>query len=268
MSILDVLTGGDLGSVIDSITRQAKNVATGLRDNAPGGLGSVLDTISNQARNAAKGLGNATPGGLGGLAGAGALGAILGNVLQGDLVKSVALAGAGAVAWNFYKKWAAGQQGEPQPGQDARQAPPAKSIPASSGWGNLSTPPNVDPTAELVMRAMIYAAKADGNIDATEQDRIDQILRNMLPGEDVTRAVEIIRNENVDPSKIAAQIHSPEQAQDVYRLSCAVIDIDQFMEKSYLDALARSLGLTEAQKNELESEAEQAKKQLRASIGS
>lgn len=264
MSIFDVLTNGTLGSVIDTITKQAKTAASGFGDSLPGGIGSVLDSISSQARSAASDLSSATPGGLGGLAGAGALGAILGNVIQGDLMKSIAMAGAGAVAWNFYKKWAAGQQADQEP---ARQAPPAQSIPAStSGWGNLSTPPKIDPTAQLVIRSMLYAARADGTIDATEQNRIDQILHNMLPGQDVSQAVEIIRKEDIDPTKIAAQIHSPEQAEDVYRLSCAVIDVDNFMEKSYLDALSRSLGINAATKQQLEAEANQAKSQLRAAL--
>lgn len=241
MSIFDVLTNGNLGSVLTNLTNTAKNAATNIKNN--------------------------TPGGLPGLAGAGALGALLGSVFQGDLMKNVALAGAGAVAWNFYKKWAAGQQGQgagqAMPGYQPAQQPTS----APAGWGNISAQPQaIDPTAELVTRAMIYAARADGHIDATEQNRIDQILHNMLPGQDVSAAVQQIRTENIDPGKIAAAVRSPEQAQDVYRLSCAVIDIDHFMEHSYLDALAKSLNIDNAEKAQLEAEAEQAKNQLKASL--
>lgn len=236
MSIFDVLSKGNFGSVLESLTNQAKSAATNIKNN--------------------------TPGGLPGLAGAGALGALLGSVFQGDLMKNVALAGAGAVAWNFYKKWAAGQQNqqEQQGYQPRQQAAPA-------GWGNAqeSNLP-VDPTAELVMRAMIYAARADGNIDAAEQNRIDQILQKMLPGQNVSGLMQQIRTENIDPAKIAVAVRSPEQAQDVFRLSCAVIDIDHFMEKSYLDALAKALRIDDAEKGQLEAEAEQAKRQLQASI--
>lgn len=268
MSIFDVLTNGTLGSVLETITGQAKDVAGSMRAGAPGvlgDLGDMLGQITDKAKSAATNIRDNTPGGLGGLAGAGALGALLGNVLQGDLMKSVALAGAGAVAWNFYKKWAADQQGD-QP----QAMPTGAHTDAPAGWGNVGSAGAgrpVDPTAELVMRAMIYAARADGTIDAVEQDRIQQIMRNMLPGQNVDDALVRISQESIDPATIARSVTSAEQAQDIYRLSCAVIDIDHFMEVSYLDALAKALRLDNAQKKQLEAEAIQAKTALRQSIG-
>lgn len=232
MSIFDVLSGGSLGSVLSSLTNQAKSAATNIKNN--------------------------TPGGLPGLAGAGAIGALLGNVLGGDLMKNVALAGAGAVAWNFYKKWAANQQSA-----QTEEPAPAESVPA--GWSNVLSPAparGLDPTAELVLRAITYAARADGSIDAAEQDRMEKVMDAMLPGQDVSGAMARLRDESIDPGRIAASVRSPEQAQDVYRLSCAVIDVDHFMETSYLEALAKSLSINTAQKSQLEAEAEQARRQL------
>ena len=213
-------------------------------------FGSALEMLTGQARSAARSMENATPGGLGGLLGAGALGAVLGNFASGDLLKNVALAGAGAVAWNFYKKWAAGQQAAPA--QDT--AEPAAITAA-------------DPTAELVMRSMVYAARADGNIDATERERMTKVLQTMLGNQDVSAMLEQIQSETIDPAKIAAQTRTPEQAEDVYRLSCSVIDIDHFMERGYLDTLARSLGISDARKASLEGEASQARAALRGAIG-
>lgn len=252
MSIFDVLTNGSLGSVIENITRQAGIGSSG--------MGSVLDSLGGKAKDFANNMRQNTPGGLGGLAGAGALGALLGNVFSGDIMKSVALAGAGAVAYNFYKKWAAKQMQTDNGGQAA----PAGADDMPPGWGASSTVPATgpDPTAELVMRAMIYAARADGNIDKAEQERIDSVLQTMLPGQDVSGAVQRIKTEMIDPNKIAASVGSPEQAEDVYRLSCAVIDIDHFMEHSYTQALAQALGISESKKKQLENEADQARRQL------
>lgn len=277
MSIFDVLTGGGLGSVLDTIAGKGGgafgSVLESLGGKSGGGFGSVLDSLSGQggigavlneigkkAKSTAGQIADATPGGLGGLAGAGALGAIFGNVLKGDIMKSVALAGAGAVAWNFYKKWAQGQSESPQSLSSAER--PA----TAAGWGDTLPAKSVDPTAELVLRSMIYAARADGNIDADEQARIDAVLHNMLPGENVSGVVERIRKEPIDPNKIAVAVGSPEQAEDVYRLSCAVIDIDHFMEQSYTQALAQALGLSPTKKADLEKEAETAKRALMASV--
>lgn len=215
-----------------------------------GSLGSVLETLSGQARSAARTMENTTPGGLGGLLGAGALGAVLGNFASGDLLKNVALAGAGAVAWNFYRKWAAGQQAQ-APAEDRR---PAGALQAA------------DPTAELVMRSMVYAARADGNIDASERQRMNKVLETMLGTQDGGVILERLETETIDPAKIAAQTSTPEQAEDVYRLSCSVIDVDHFMERGYLDALAQSLGIGNARKGELEAEASQARAALQQAI--
>ena len=282
MSIFDVLTGGGLGSVLDTIAGKGGGLGSMLESlggKSGGGFGSVLDSLSGQsgggigavlneigrkAKNTAGQIADATPGGLGGLAGAGALGAIFGNVLKGDIMKSVALAGAGAVAWNFYKKWA---QSQNQQAGQAPQIPGGNEHPATAaGWGDTVPAKGIDPTAELVIRSMIYAARADGNIDAEEQARIDAVLQNMLPGQDTSGVVQRIRNEAIDPNKIAVAVGSPEQAEDVYRLSCSVIDIDHFMEQSYTQALAQALGLSQAKKEELEQEAESAKKALMASL--
>lgn len=278
MSIFDVLTNGSLGSVIGNIANQAKSAASGFGDGGSGAFGNIggmLETIANKARDTATNIRDSTPGGIGGLAGAGALGALLGNVFSGDIMKSVALAGAGAVAWNFYKKWAAEQKGGAAGGgEQSISSAPQAAADAPAGWGNLAssaqtadTMKPMDPTAELAMRAMIYAARADGTIDAAEQDRIHQIMRNMLPGQDVDAAIAKIGKESIDPAKIASAVISPEQGQDIFRLSCAVIDIDHFMEVSYLDALAKALNIDDSQKKQLEEEAIQAKTALKQSIG-
>lgn len=226
MSLFDILKNADLGSALNTIVSQAKGMAGSLQKTAPGGMGGLL--------------------------GAGALGAMLGNLMSSDVVKGVAMAGAGAVAWNFYKKWAAGQAGQ-QAGDT-----PFSQAPAREGM--------VDPTGELVIRAMTYAAKADGTIDATERQRMQQVIGNLLPGQNVDAVIDTISREPLDPQKIASEVKSPEQAEDVYRLSCAAIDVDHFMETSYLDALAKSLGIDPERKKEIESEADIARKQLLSAI--
>lgn len=232
-------------------------------------FGSMLNTIAGQAKGMAGNLQRTAPGGMGGLLGAGALGAVLGNIMSSDVVKGVAMAGAGAMAWNFYKKWAAqnlgGQaqdtqaatnMGNSQAGHEVfpfPQSEPARTAP-------------VDPVGELVIRSMTYAAKADGTIDATERQRMQQVLGNLLPGQNVDAVIDSIGKEPLDPQKIAAEVSSPEQAEDVFRLSCAAIDVDHFMETSYLDALAKALGIDEAKKLELEKEADIARRQLMSAI--
>ena len=41
----------------------------------------------------------------------------------------------------------------------------------------------------------------------------------------------------LDPQRLAEGIIDPQEALEIYYVSCAVIDIDHFMERSYLNAL-------------------------------
>jgi hypothetical protein len=44
-----------------------------------------------------------------------------------------------------------------------------------------------------------------------------------------------------DPQRLAQGISSEQEALEIYYVSCAVIDIDHFMERSYLNALGEAL---------------------------
>lgn len=243
MSLFDILKNADFGSALDMITSQARSGASAIRQQSPGGLGGLL--------------------------GAGALGAVLGNVMNSDLVKGVAMAGAGAVAWNFYRKWAAKQDEQAMREEGAAQSgwqEAERQLPSSNTFGTDARALPADPTVELILRSMIYSAKADGKIDALEKQRINEILTNLLPGNNVEGLVNQISQESVDPAKIARLVRSDDQAQDVYRLSCAIVDIDEFMERNYLDALAKSLRINQDSQRSLEKEADMARKQLLASL--
>ena len=171
-------------------------------------------------------------------------------------LQNAALVGAGAVAWNFYQKWSQSQK-ESQPAEPAPVQQPVAAV-ASAG---------LDPTARLLLRAMVFAARADGHIDATEQDRISKVVAQMAPGQDTNALLGQLLNAPIDPAALAAEIRSAEQGEDLYRLSCMIVDIDHFMERSYLDALAAALKISEARKGQLEEEARQAKAQLAAYAG-
>lgn len=107
-------------------------------------LGSLMDTAKEQA----SGLTKAAPGGVGGLVGAGALGALLGSFMSKGALQNAALVGAGAVAWNFYQKWSQSQK-ESQPAEPAPVQQPVAAV----------APAELDPTARLLLRAMVFAAR-------------------------------------------------------------------------------------------------------------
>lgn len=238
---------------------------TGGRGNMPGSLGSIMDEMQKMAQ----GAGRSAPGGMGGLLGAGALGALLGQVLPKGAAQTAGLAGMGLIAWNFYQKWAAQQQAQQQAQreQQARQFASPSAVPATPAQESQYRPTQdmtypADPTAMLLLRAMVYAARADGHIDAVEQERINGFVTQMFPGQDVSPLLNSIMQDAIDPNTLALMVQSPEQAQDLYRLSCLIVDIDNFMERGYMDALGQALRLPEQTRHALEQEACTAKQQL------
>ena len=114
----------------------------------------------------------------------------------------------------------------------------------------------------LMLRAMVYTARADGHIDATEQGRILKLVEQLCPGRDMSDVMNGLMNEPIDPARLASQVRSPEQSDDLYRLSCLIVDVDHFMERSYLDGLASALHLSAERKAALEQEVAQARRQL------
>lgn len=251
---------------------------TGGLQNAMGnsGLGGVGEKLSgalggNAAMPNMPNLGNL--GGIGGLLGAGALGGLLGTLMSGKTAKTVAkgalvvggTAAVGALAWNFYQKWAQNSAG--QGAQAPATAVPAAQ-PSPSGWSAQLNPettapvaalPPADAKALLLLEAMVFAARADGHIDATEQQHIHTAVGSMFPAKDMTAYIDTLLTKPLDPASLAAQVQNADEAQDLYRLSCMIVDVDHFMERSYLDGLAAALSISPEQKFQLEQEVLKAK---------
>ena len=99
----------------------------------------------------------------------------------------------------------------------------------------------MEANAKLMIRAMIQAAKADGEIDAEEQKKILDHLGELGPEERAFVEAEI--RKPVDIMGLAQDTGDAMKAQ-VYAMSLMAIRVDKASEAAYLDGLARALGLT------------------------
>lgn len=240
---------------------QIGNSLGGLGDKLNGALGGQQQPASGQGGGLGNALGDVvkSAGGFGGLLGSAALGGLLGTLLSGKTARKVAqgalmvggTAAAGALAWKFYQKWA-GNNAAAQPASP--DVPPA---PAPSGWpAELASPQppaaQPDQTALLLLEAMVFAARADGHIDEKEQANIRNAVESLFPGRDMGQVLDGFLNKPLDPAALASRIADPEEARDLYRLSGMIIDVDHFMERSYLDGLASALGISPDEKAALD----------------
>lgn len=187
----------------------------------------------------------------------GALGLLLGNKsrklggLGGKAVKYGSVAALGYAAWKIYEQHQRNQQPASQPASTVTSNPwpaPAKAQP------QLATP-ELELHSRLMLKAMIAAAKADGHVDERERGLIEAELQrqNAEPAERSWLEQELRRP--LDPAEVASVVQAPEQAAEVYLASLLVADETSFMERAYLDELARQLKLPEALKRELEAQA-------------
>lgn len=185
------------------------------------------------------------PGALGGLAGL-----LVANKSSRKLLAKYGtgalLAGGGAIAgtvlWNKYKdKVRTAHQDEPQFGQQV-------------------TP--MDLRTERLILALVFAAKSDGHIDDKERSAIEQQMREAGVEEQGRSLVAQAIEQPLDPQRLAQSVKNEEEALELYFLSAAAIDIDHFMERSYLNALGDALKIPQDVREGIEQDIKQQKQAL------
>jgi uncharacterized membrane protein YebE (DUF533 family) len=209
--------GGGLGSILT----QALGGGSG-----SGGLGGILGNVLSDAGNAVGGKQNLALGGLGALAGAllGGGGKSLGGALGGGVMALL-----GAMAFQALKG------GGSQPPEV-----PLGLMEPQSAAERLQLEQN----SETVLKAMINAAKADGQIDPGEMQRIVGELQETGMGQEAQRYVLTEMKKPLDTQALmAAAKGRPTLAAQIYAASLLAIEVDTPAEKKYLDQLAAGLGL-------------------------
>jgi uncharacterized membrane protein YebE (DUF533 family) len=200
---------------------------------------------------------NAAGGFAGGLAGgvlASALMSKKGRKLTGSAVKLGGLALVGGLA---YKAWQNHKQGVAAPAGGAPAggfSPPPVDLQAQAGF--LPRPGDeagAQQLSQLVARAMISAAKADGQIDVRESEVILAQV-NALPLDDEAKAFLFAEySKPLDIAGLVAAVDSPEHAAEVYAASVLVVHPASPAERFYLSSLAGGLGLEPSLARQIES---------------
>lgn len=219
---LQYAMGGGSGDLLESVG----DLLGGRRGG--GGLGGMLGDVLNQAGQAAGGRQNLALGGLGALAGAlwgGGGGKSLGGALGGGVMALL-----GAMAFKAL-------QGS---GQSTGQVPVGLLEPQTEADQR-----ELEQHTELVLKAMINAAKADGQIDEEEIHRIVGKLQEVGADAEDQRYVLMQMQKPLETEKlISAARGRPELAAQIYAASLMAIEVDTSAEKAYLGKLASGLGLT------------------------
>lgn len=127
-------------------------------------------------------------------------------------------------------------------------------------YGEHTSP--LDLRTERLIKALVFAAKSDGHIDDKERSAIEQQLREAGVEEKGRALVAQAIEQPLDPQRLAQSVNNEEEALELYFLSCAAIDIDHFMERSYLNALGDALKIPQDVREGIERDIREQKQAL------
>ncbi len=215
-----------LGSMIQGTTASSP-AASQRMSNAGGGIQDLLGSLMGAGQSMKQRVGgdNLAAGGIGAL-----LGALMGrsnsttmNSLGGGMMGLL-----GMLAYKALKS----SMGGSSSGAAAQAYTPA-------------TPQQQANDAEIILLAMIDAAKADGQVDAEEFNRIMNSIKSSGVGQDgVNYVLQKLQGPMETAKIVSATKGRPELAAQVYSASLMAIEVDTDAERQYLDKLAKAMGLS------------------------
>ncbi len=261
------LSKGSGGDVLGSILGAALGGSQNKQTQGGGALGDILGSLigGGQSSNGGGGLGDLLGAVLGGgsksSGGAGGLGDLLGSVLGGGKSSQSSSSSASDLEdlLGVGKKSSGGLGGAGGLGgllggalaKYAQQINPNVANPSHDNCDHLPVETNQREAidhATLIIRAMINAAKSDGNIDQAEQDKVIAKLGDITQEE-----ANFVRSEFAAPLDVKSFVNSIPRGmeQQIYAVSLMAIDLDKNSEAHYLAELAKGLNIQPAIANNL-----------------
>lgn len=234
------------GALLEQLLRSRLGSATGApQGSSPsGGLGDLLGGLL--------GGGSAADPTQERQGGPGGLGDVLGGLLGGGAPQTGqagrdgsgglnlgSLATLGMLAYQAYSAW------QRQQGQAPHQEPQTVNR-------LMGAPAEAHSTA--ILRAMIAAAKADGRMDAAEQQLVQAELAKLTDDSELQAWLDQEVRSPLDPARVAESASSPELAAEMYLASVLLVGSEQSGERPYLDALAQHLRLDAELREQLEAQ--------------
>ena len=192
-----------------------------------GGLGGLLSSLGGAAGRPGGVGGAARDGNLGGTGGSsggldGLLGGLLGGGAAGGLLGQIA-----------------GQAQRPR-GEPEADFGTVLNSQFDDERSDIPATPEQEAAAGLMLRAMVQAAKADGEVDEAEREKLLGHLEGASADE--RRFVQEELQAPVDPEGLARQVPRGLEPQ-VYAMSLIAIDLDSRAEAEHLHRLATAMGM-------------------------
>ncbi|GGD63872.1 tellurite resistance TerB family protein [Lacimicrobium alkaliphilum] len=213
-------------------------------------LGQVKDQKTS-TKGQGSGLSGLMSGFGGGAVTGGALGLLLGSKkgrkMGGKVLTYGGLAALGVVAYKAYSAYQQKQNNPAAEPQTIDRLPDAQA----------------EQHSLAILRALIGAAKSDGHIDERERQLINEEMAKLDNQQDTRQWLQLELAKPLDPAEIASAASTPEIAAEMYLASLLVVDEQNYMERTYLQELARQMRLDPALQQELYAQAGEALRSAR-----
>lgn len=170
-----------------------------------------------------------------------------GRRLSGSALKIGSLAAIGGLGYKAYQNWVADKNATEQE---------YKEIAQDIGKDNASngTLINFDKLddketenrSQVLLKAMIAAAKADGHVNSKEVITIEEQITKLGLGDDTASLIQKEIAKPLDVKEVAALANDQAMAAEIYLVSAVICNRENTMEREYLENLATEMGLPDA----------------------
>lgn len=225
----------DINSLLEQVLKAGKETAHKGQNMAEQKLGIPTEGAQRDSMLSGMKTGAAAAGVLALL-----LGTRAGRKVTGVGLKVGSLAALGGLAYQMYNRWQA---------ENTTTTTTTTSAPLDSGTPSLLPAPEQKPvlSSELLLKAMVAAAKADGHIDEHELATIRNKMAELHLTQDVN---DMLMNELIRPlsaKEVADLAKGDKQAGlELYLVSSLLLDKNQEAERVYLNDLQTALNLPDA----------------------
>ena len=217
--------------LLGSLVQSASPAASSRMSNAGSGIQELLGSLmgAGQTVRSKVGSDNLAAGGIGAL-----VGALMGNSSRSTTANTLGGGMMGLLGMMAYKALTSSMNSSA--GISAQNIPQTYVQPE---------PQQQASDAEIIIMAMIDAAKSDGQVDAEEFQRITSSLQsNGLGQEGMNYVIKKLQGPMETAKILAAVKGRPELAAQVYSASLMAIDVDTDAERRYLAKLGQAMGLS------------------------
>lgn len=174
------------------------------------------------------------------------LGTSAGRRVTGSALKIGSLAAIGGIGWKAYQNWLNDKEATNDAAKDI--ATEAKTAPI-----NKLNEEDANKRSQVLLRAMIAAAKADGHVNSKEVTAIEEQIKKLKLSGDVAELLNDEIKKPLDVKEVAALAEDQAMAAEIYLVSAVITDKENSMERDYLEMLAREMGLPDALVAQLQS---------------